>query len=111
MSQCQQEADLASRASRITAKRIKAGQLAPLNGTIPCQDCGAPATEYDHRDYQKPEEVEPVCRLCNVLRGHALNYKDTDCACPRCQAPHIDWKRGLLIKASWRKRGKPKRQG
>jgi hypothetical protein len=38
---------------------------------VPCRDCGKRATQYDHRDYNKPLEVEPVCQSCNLLRGHA----------------------------------------
>lgn len=40
--------------------------------TLQCADCGAPASQYDHRDYNKPLEVEPVCRTCNVRRGRAI---------------------------------------
>lgn len=36
-----------------------------------CVDCGDKAAEYDHRDYSKPLEVEPVCRKCNCRRGPA----------------------------------------
>lgn len=38
-----------------------------------CVDCGKPARHYDHRDYMKPLEVEPVCISCNFKRGPALN--------------------------------------
>lgn len=47
------------------------------NGDLPhimsqlCVDCGAPAWEYDHRDYSKPLEVEAACRSCNARRGPA----------------------------------------
>ena len=37
-------------------------------------DCGAPARHYDHRDYNKPLEIEPVCVRCNLLRGHAIPF-------------------------------------
>lgn len=57
-------------------RAVRRGELErPAN--FPCADCGGPATEYDHRDYQKPLEVEPVCRRCNLLRGPALNSKVT----------------------------------
>lgn len=39
-----------------------------------CVDCGEPAFCYDHRDYLKPLEVQPVCRKCNWYRGKALNH-------------------------------------
>ena len=29
------------------------------------------AYDYDHRDYSKPLEVDPVCRRCNQMRGPA----------------------------------------
>lgn len=38
-----------------------------------CVDCGATATCYDHRDYSKPWQVEPVCDRCNRLRGPAIH--------------------------------------
>lgn len=38
-----------------------------------CTDCGARATEYDHRDYTQPLAVEPVCAACNKRRGPAFN--------------------------------------
>lgn len=37
-----------------------------------CKDCGKPAQVWDHRDYNKPLEVEAVCRGCNARRGPAL---------------------------------------
>lgn len=37
-----------------------------------CADCQAPAIEYDHRDYNKPLDVQPVCRRCNLKRGPAI---------------------------------------
>jgi hypothetical protein len=36
-----------------------------------CVDCGADAQVYDHRDYSKPYEVDPVCQKCNLKRGRA----------------------------------------
>jgi hypothetical protein len=52
---------------------VKKGELPDLKAQeIPCVDCGARATSYDHRDYSKPLEVEPVCNKCNSKRGPAL---------------------------------------
>ena len=60
--------------------RIKAGQLLhreilagriPRPDTMACTDCGAHATQYDHRDYSKPFDVEPVCGSCNMRREPA----------------------------------------
>lgn len=53
------------------AKAIEQGLLAKLDGSIPCKDCGVPAVVYDHREYSKPLEVDPVCKSCNLLRGPA----------------------------------------
>lgn len=43
--------------------------LPRLDGSVACVDCGEPAAVYDHRDYYKPMEVEPVCHRCNSRRG------------------------------------------
>jgi hypothetical protein len=54
---------------------------AKRNGDLPpqkscaCADCGGQATEYDHRDYFRPLDVEPVCRRCNSHRGHAAQLQ------------------------------------
>lgn len=57
-------------AHRAVAKAIAAGALKPI-GEHDCADCGVKAEHYDHRDYSKPLEVEPVCRRCNYRRGSA----------------------------------------
>jgi hypothetical protein len=62
-----------SQAHYIVAKAIRKGELAPLDGTIACMDCGEPATAYDHRDYAYPLNVEPVCHSCNLKRGKGEN--------------------------------------
>jgi len=61
---------IAGNAHQIVAKAIKAKKLLPPE-TLTCTDCDKPATCYDHRDYDKPLDVEPVCRLCNLKRGEA----------------------------------------
>lgn len=58
------------------AVAIRKGKLRRLDGTVPCVDCGKPATEYDHRDYAKPLEVEAVCSSCNSKRGPAIGRID-----------------------------------
>jgi len=58
-------------AMAIVASAIKAGHLPKLNGRIRCADCGTKATMYDHRDYNRPLEVTPVCQACNIVRGRA----------------------------------------
>lgn len=45
--------------------------LLPRPRTLRCADCGCPAVEYEHRDYNKPLDVEPICRSCNLRRGPA----------------------------------------
>ena len=49
---------------------VQAGLLKNIR-ELPCVACGAPARAYDHRDYAKPLEVEPVCFSCNYHRGPA----------------------------------------
>lgn len=53
------------------AKAIRSGGLAHPS-ELECADCGATATEYDHRDYNQPLNVDPVCRRCNLNRGPAI---------------------------------------
>lgn len=64
---------IATPAHVAVARAIRHGTLPRLDGSIPCTDCGAPATRYDHREYAKPLDVEPVCRRCNSKRGPALD--------------------------------------
>lgn len=52
-------------------KAIKTGVLQSPVGFL-CVDCGKTAREYDHRDYNKPLDVQPVCRSCNLKRGPAI---------------------------------------
>jgi len=55
------------------SRSIRLGELKPIDECI-CVDCGRPAQHYDHRDYNKPLEVDPVCRVCNAKRGHAIRF-------------------------------------
>lgn len=55
-------------AGALVAKAIREGRLKPAACYL-CVDCGARAREYDHRDYNQPLKVEPVCRTCNRRRG------------------------------------------
>lgn len=53
-------------------KAVRKGLIPSLKiHDIACVDCGNSATDYDHRNYDKPLEVEPVCRACNLRRGPA----------------------------------------
>jgi len=52
---------------------IKQGRLLSLSENIvKCTDCENRAKVYDHRDYNKPLEVEAVCSSCNAKRGKAI---------------------------------------
>jgi hypothetical protein len=60
------------KAHSMVRSAIKQGILPNLDGSIACVDCGVPAQEYDHRDYGRPLDVQPVCRCCNKARGTAI---------------------------------------
>jgi hypothetical protein len=64
----------AKEAIAAVAKAVKKGIL-PLVKTLTCVDCGKLAEVYDHRDYNKPLDVVPVCRSCNYRRGAAIPVK------------------------------------
>lgn len=51
---------------------IRHGRLAGIFPETACVDCGAPAKVYDHRDYLRPLDVEPVCTSCNLRRPPAV---------------------------------------
>lgn len=55
--------------ARMIAYRATVSGLIPRAKTQTCVDCGKPACDNDHRDYDEPLKVEPVCRSCNLLRG------------------------------------------
>lgn len=57
-------------AHQAVAAAVKRGDLPPIK-SLACTDCGKPAHDYDHRDYSKPLDVQPVCRSCNRHRGPA----------------------------------------
>ena len=61
---------LVQRATWAVYRAVKAGKIQSAR-TLACADCGKPARCYDHRDYEKPLEVEPVCIGCNAKRGPA----------------------------------------
>lgn len=60
------------RAHNIVRKAIKSGEILPASN-YKCVDCGKIASLYDHRDYSKPLEIDPVCRACNNRRGPAVD--------------------------------------
>ena|ERR1039458_4542313 len=58
-------------AHRAIARAIKRGDI-PKAIELQCKDCGKAAVHYDHRDYRKPLEVDPVCKNCHNKRGPGL---------------------------------------
>ena len=64
----------AAKAINAVQQAVKKGIL-PLVKTLFCIDCEKPAECYDHRDYNKPLDVVPVCRKCNYRRGSAIPLK------------------------------------
>ena len=69
----QKKSNGGSRARDTVRRLIRKGLLSKLTrGLIKCTDCPKMAVEYDHRDYNKPTEVEPVCKSCNDRRGPAI---------------------------------------
>lgn len=67
----QNRVSLKSKAHVAVAGAIRKGLLQPARN-FACVDCGGPAIEYEHRDYTKPLEVQPICRRCNLRRGPAI---------------------------------------
>lgn len=62
-----------ARSHSMVSAAVKKGLLPNLKtGEYACSDCGAVAMEYDHRDYGRPFDVDPVCRSCNKQRGTAI---------------------------------------
>lgn len=84
-------------AHRAVAFAIRNGQL-PLASTLKCVDCGEQASDYDHRDYLKPLDVDAVCRTCNGKRGRALDGEDADAPFlfPKTGRAFILTKQGIL---------------
>lgn len=62
-----------ARSHSMVSAAVKKGLLPNLRtGEYACSDCGGVALEYDHRDYGRPFDVDPVCRSCNKQRGTAI---------------------------------------
>lgn len=65
---------LQAKAVKAVSYAVKAGKLPSLSrNVIGCTDCYGRAECYDHHDYTKLLDVEPVCRRCNVARGKTIN--------------------------------------
>ena len=67
----------AYRAHHAVKKEVDAGRL-PQVTTLLCVDCGKQAFCYDHRDYRRPLDVDPVCKSCDVKRGAGAPYDGLD---------------------------------
>jgi len=66
----------AAKSKALVCKAVKNGLLISLSkNVIQCTDCNNRATCYDHRDYNYPLDVEPVCVSCNNKRGAAIPVK------------------------------------
>ena len=78
--------NLRAKALNTVWRAIQNGELPTLQkAKVPCVDCGAPAIHYDHRDYSKPLDVEPVCQSCNISRGPAIPHICPTGSCPDCE--------------------------
>ena len=67
---------LRRKAAALITQAVRKGLLPPAR-TLICVDCGKQARDYDHRDYSKPLNVNPVCRGCNLRRGSGkFAFKD-----------------------------------
>jgi 5-methylcytosine-specific restriction endonuclease McrA len=61
---------LQRRAQGAVRYAVKTGKM-PSARNFHCADCGRKATAYDHRNYRKAFDVDPVCKSCNRKRGSA----------------------------------------
>ena len=58
------------RAVSAVGRAVRRGELPDLRAEfVKCTDCASRATDYDHRCYDLPLEVTPVCHGCNLRRG------------------------------------------
>lgn len=75
---------------------IRTGKLKKLSQeNVECVDCGGRALNYEHRDYSKPLDVEPVCVKCNKERGKAnfkaFTVKSSDLVENNCKLCNYQW--------------------
>lgn len=74
---CTTRHNLRRRAGALVAGAIRRGDIQSPH-EFPCADCGCnndgDLMVYDHRDYEDPLKVEPVCQGCNVRRGPGKPY-------------------------------------
>ena len=60
-----------SNAQAVVGRAIQDGTLEHPS-KLRCADCSGPASQYEHRDYNDPLVVVPVCRSCNCRRGPGI---------------------------------------
>ncbi len=66
-----------NKAYSILKRAIAKGNIASLkDNIIKCTYCNNRADRYDHRDYNYPLIVQPVCRSCNKLLPKAISIKE-----------------------------------
>lgn len=66
-------------AVQAVAAAVSSGKLPSLSRTyVQCYDCTRRAQHYDHWDYNRKLDVEPVCRCCNISRGKTVNAPDNN---------------------------------
>jgi hypothetical protein len=87
----------ATKALQLVAWARKNGRLLHPSRHF-CVDCGNPAEVYEHRDYGRPLDVEPVCRDCNRLRGSArpAENDDPDIRFPKSGTGFVLSKQGIV---------------
>jgi len=59
------------RCNMLVRRAVLRGEL-PNVRTMKCVDCGARGWYWEHRNYDEPLKVDPVCEPCNRKRGLAL---------------------------------------
>lgn len=90
---------LQRKAYYIVREEIRKGRLPRVN-TLRCVDCGLPARRYDHRDYSKPLDIEPVCNGCNIRRGPAnFSPKPAVSLLPDSTGRQVPYPSGVCISA------------
>jgi hypothetical protein len=73
-SSCREQLEFVKRrAYAVVYREVRNGRLPKLaTESIACVDCGLRSDSYDHRNYDNPALVEPVCNHCNIKRGPAF---------------------------------------
>jgi hypothetical protein len=65
-----------NRATAAVRNAIRKGILPSLSkNVVQCSLCTKRALIYDHRDYNLPLSVTPVCRSCNFKLGEAIHLR------------------------------------